>query len=81
MDRTRIDPTVQQWILDNPGCGVLPRTPVSRVEAVTGMIAQSARNAACVVLEAKGNNTLGARLGSTAQAVLHHDPGNVVVAR
>ncbi|MFJ6003797.1 hypothetical protein [Arthrobacter sp. NPDC092385] len=33
---TRIDPTVQQWILDNPGSIVLPRTLVNRVEATTG---------------------------------------------
>lgn len=33
---TRIDPTVQQWILGNPGCAVLPRTLVNRVEAGTG---------------------------------------------
>ncbi|MHA7210314.1 hypothetical protein [Arthrobacter sp. MDT1-65] len=33
---TSIDPTVQQWLLDNPGCVVLPRTLVNRVEAATG---------------------------------------------
>ncbi len=33
---TRIDPTVQQWLLANPGCVMLPRTLVNRVEAATG---------------------------------------------
>jgi hypothetical protein len=33
---TRIDPTVQQWLLANPGCLMLPRTLVNRVEAATG---------------------------------------------
>ncbi|MHA7238704.1 hypothetical protein [Arthrobacter sp. TMS1-12-1] len=33
---TRIDPTVQQWVLGNPGCVVLPRTLVNRVEASIG---------------------------------------------
>ncbi|WP_394251878.1 hypothetical protein [Arthrobacter pityocampae] len=33
---TRIDPGVQQWVLENPGCVVLPRTLVNRVEATIG---------------------------------------------
>jgi hypothetical protein len=33
---TSIDPTVQQWLLANPGCLVLPRTLVNRVEASSG---------------------------------------------
>ncbi|MHA7282839.1 hypothetical protein [Arthrobacter sp. TMS2-4] len=33
---TRIDPGVQQWVLENPGCVVLPRTMVNRVEATVG---------------------------------------------
>ena len=33
---TRIDPGVQQWVLANPGCVVLPRTLVNRVEASIG---------------------------------------------
>ncbi|WP_434994262.1 hypothetical protein [Arthrobacter sp. Ld5] len=33
---TRIDPGVQQWVLENPGCVVLPRTLVNRVEATVG---------------------------------------------
>jgi nucleotide-binding universal stress UspA family protein len=49
--------------------------------SVPGMIVQRAQNAACVVLGAKGSNTLGARLGSTVHAVLHHARGNVVVVR
>ena len=34
---TRLDPTAQQWLLSNPGCIVLPRTLVNRVEKTTGM--------------------------------------------
>ncbi|MFJ6003807.1 universal stress protein [Arthrobacter sp. NPDC092385] len=49
--------------------------------SVPGMIVQRAQNAACGVLGAKGSNTLGARLGSTVHAVLHHARGNVVVVR
>ncbi|WP_051477015.1 hypothetical protein [Arthrobacter sp. Br18] len=33
---TRLDPVVQQWLLRNPGTGVLPRTQVNRVEKATG---------------------------------------------
>ncbi|MBG6226071.1 hypothetical protein IWX63_002657 [Arthrobacter sp. CAN_A2] len=33
---TRIDPAVQQWVLANPGCVVLPRTLVNRVESTIG---------------------------------------------
>ncbi|MHA7179081.1 hypothetical protein ACX80J_03085 [Arthrobacter sp. MDB2-24] len=32
---TRLDPTVQQWLLENPGCVVLPRTMANRT--ATGM--------------------------------------------
>lgn len=49
--------------------------------SVPGEIVQWSHNAACVVLGAKGGNTLGAGLGSTAHAVLHHSRGNVVVVR
>jgi hypothetical protein len=31
----RLDPTVQEWLLQNPGCVVLPRTMANRV--ATGM--------------------------------------------
>jgi nucleotide-binding universal stress UspA family protein len=44
-------------------------------------IMERARTASCVVLGAKGRNTLGARLGSTVHAVLHHTKGNVIVVR
>lgn len=49
--------------------------------SVPGAIVQRAQDAACVVLGAKGRNTLGVRLGSTVHAVLHHAQGNVVVVR
>ncbi|AUZ88301.1 universal stress protein [Arthrobacter sp. MDT1-48-3] len=49
--------------------------------SVPGLILEEARNAAVVVLGAKGTNTLGVRLGSTVHAVLHHARGNVVVVR
>ncbi|WP_247829054.1 hypothetical protein [Arthrobacter antioxidans] len=31
-----LDSTVQQWLLQNPGATVLPRTYVNRIEAGTG---------------------------------------------
>ncbi|PPB48391.1 universal stress protein [Arthrobacter pityocampae] len=46
-----------------------------------GAIIERARTASCVVLGAKGRNTLGARLGSTVHAVLHHTTSNVIVVR
>lgn len=33
---TSLDPTVQQWLLENPGTMVLPRTYVNRIETGTG---------------------------------------------
>lgn len=49
--------------------------------SVPGVIVHHAHRAVCVVLGAKGNNTLGARLGSAVHAVLHHAHGNVLVVR
>ncbi len=49
--------------------------------SIPGLLVQRADQASCIVLGAKGNNTLGARLGSTVHAVLHHTKGNVVVVR
>lgn len=43
--------------------------------SVPGVIVHRTRDAVCVVLGAKGRNTLGARLGSTVHAVLHHARG------
>ncbi|MBG6190660.1 nucleotide-binding universal stress UspA family protein [Arthrobacter sp. CAN_A212] len=40
-----------------------------------------AREAACVVLGAKGRNTLPVRLGSTVHAVLHYAQGTTVIVR
>ncbi|WP_394251862.1 universal stress protein [Arthrobacter pityocampae] len=50
-------------------------------DSIPGCIVDESRRAACVVLGAKGRNTLGVRLGSTVHAVLHHADGNVVVVR
>ncbi len=33
---TKLDPAVRRWLLDNPGCEILPRTLVNQVEADTG---------------------------------------------
>ncbi|MDQ0734872.1 universal stress protein [Arthrobacter agilis] len=49
--------------------------------SIPGLLVQRADHASCIVLGAKGSNTLGARLGSTVHAVLHHTRGNVVVVR
>ncbi len=32
----RLDPTIQQWIIDNPGCVILPRTMTARISMETG---------------------------------------------
>ncbi|MFC3299203.1 universal stress protein [Arthrobacter agilis] len=65
--------------LEFPGVVVTRESAVA--SSVPGLIVQRAHAAACVVLGAKGNNTLGARLGSTVHAVLQHAEGNVVVVR
>ncbi|WDF31859.1 universal stress protein [Arthrobacter agilis] len=76
------DPMIQQAV------NLLPdHTKLSVIEdsfadpSVTGVIVHHAHKAVCVVLGAKGTNTLGARLGSTVHAVLHHAHGNVLVVR
>ncbi|AUZ88998.1 hypothetical protein CVO76_16115 [Arthrobacter agilis] len=35
---TTLDTTVQQWLLQNPGTMVLPRTYVNRIEAGAGQV-------------------------------------------
>jgi hypothetical protein len=35
---TTLDPTVQQWLLQNPGTMVLPRTYVNQVQAGEGQV-------------------------------------------
>lgn len=76
------DPVIQQSLNLLP-----PETDLVVVEetvpagSVPGAIIERARAASCVVLGAKGRNTLGARLGSTVHAVLHHAEGNVIVVR
>lgn len=76
------DPIIQQAL------NLLPTdTKLTIAEEATtaistpGAIIERARTASCVVLGAKGRNTLGARLGSTVHAVLHHTKGNVIVVR
>jgi hypothetical protein len=32
----RLDPTIQQWLMDNPGCMVLPRTLTAIFNKETG---------------------------------------------
>jgi hypothetical protein len=32
----RLDPTTQQWLMDNPGCMVLPRTLTAIFNSATG---------------------------------------------
>lgn len=46
---------------------------------VPRIIVLHARKASCVVLGAKGRNTLDVRLGSTVHAVLHYDQGNTII--
>ncbi len=76
------DPVIQQAV------NLLPEdTDLTVIEdsfaepSVPGVIVHHTRDAVCVVLGAKGRNTLGARLGSTVHAVLHHARGNVLVVR
>lgn len=76
------DPVVQQALNLLPGDTDLTVIEDSFAEpSVPGVIVHHARRAICIVLGAKGNNTLGARLGSTVHAVLHHAHGNVLVVR
>lgn len=76
------DPVVQQALNLLPGDTDLTVIEDSFGEpSVPGVIVHHARRAICIVLGAKGNNTLGARLGSTVHAVLHHSHGNVLVVR
>jgi nucleotide-binding universal stress UspA family protein len=76
------DPIIQQSLNLLP-----PETKLTIAEetrtatSAPGAIIERARTASCVVLGAKGRNTLGARLGSTVHAVLHHTKGNVLVVR
>ena len=76
------DPVIQQALNLLPADTDLTVIEDSFAEpSVPGVIVHHAHRAICVVLGAKGNNTLGARLGSTVHAVLHHAQGNVVVVR
>jgi nucleotide-binding universal stress UspA family protein len=76
------DPVIQQAVNLLPGDMRLSVIEDSFADpSVAGVVVHHARRAVCVVLGAKGNNTLGARLGSTVHAVLHHANGNVLVVR
>ncbi|MEC5200954.1 nucleotide-binding universal stress UspA family protein [Arthrobacter sp. PL16] len=76
------DPVVQQALNLLPADTELTIIEDSFAEpSVPGVIVHHANRAVCVVLGAKGNNTLGARLGSAVHAVLHHAQGNVIVVR
>jgi nucleotide-binding universal stress UspA family protein len=76
------DPIVQQALNLLPGDTDLTVIEDSFAEpSVPGVIVHHTRGATIVVLGAKGNNTLGARLGSTVHAVLHHAQGNILVVR
>lgn len=74
------DPVLQQAQNLLPGDTDLTVIEDSFAEpSVPGVIVHHGREAFCVVLGAKGSNTLGARLGSTVHAVLHHAQGNVMI--
>ncbi|MDQ0735086.1 universal stress protein [Arthrobacter agilis] len=76
------DPVIQQALNLLPGDTDLTVIEDSFAEhSVPGVIVHHTRGAMIVVLGAKGNNTLGARLGSTVHAVLHHAQGSVLVVR
>ncbi len=76
------DPVIQQALdlLDDD-------TDVTVVEdslsgpTVPRIIVLHAQKASCVVLGAKGHNTLDVRLGSTVHAVLHYAQGNTIIVR
>jgi nucleotide-binding universal stress UspA family protein len=73
------DPVIQHALSLLP-----PDLDVSIIEdslagpTVPRIIVLHARRASCVVLGAKGRNTLDVRLGSTVHAVLHYDQGNTI---
>lgn len=76
------DPIIQQSLnLLSPHMHTVVIEDALAASSVPGAIIEHARTASSVVLGAKGNNTLGARLGSTVHAVLHHASGNVIVVR
>jgi nucleotide-binding universal stress UspA family protein len=76
------DPIIQQSLnLLPPDTKLTITEETTTATSTPGAIIERARTASCVVLGAKGRNTLGARLGSTVHAVLHHTKGNVIVVR
>lgn len=76
------DPIIQQSLnLLPPDTDLVVVKNIVKAVSVPGTILDHARTASCIVLGAKGRNTLGARLGSTVHAVLHHAKGNVMVVR
>ncbi len=82
LDEPSEDPIIQQALGLLPPDSDLGVTVESLSDpSVPGVIVHHARGSACVVLGAKGRNTIGARLGSAVHAVLHHAKGNVIVVR
>lgn len=76
------DPIIQQSLNLLPTDTTLTIAEEATTATSTpGAIIERAQTASCVVLGAKGRNTLGARLGSTVHAVLHHTTSNVIVVR
>ncbi|MBG6226487.1 nucleotide-binding universal stress UspA family protein [Arthrobacter sp. CAN_A2] len=76
------DPIIQQALNLLPAETNLTVIEDSFAEpSVPAVIIHQGHRAAYVVLGAKGTNTLGARLGSTVHAVLHHAHCNVIVVR
>ncbi|MGV0111785.1 universal stress protein [Arthrobacter sp. CP30] len=76
------DPIIQQALNLLPtDTNLVVAEEATTATSTPGAIIERARTASCVVLGAKGRNTLGARLGSTVHAVLHHTKGNVIVVR
>jgi hypothetical protein len=47
--RNRLDPTTQQWLIDNPGCMVLPRTLTAIINKETGEYADADVHGATVL--------------------------------
>lgn len=76
------DPAIQQALnLLAPVADLTIADATISAVSIPGAIIDHARTASCVVLGAKGSNTLSARLGSTVHAVMHHSTTNVLVVR
>jgi hypothetical protein len=67
----RLDPTTQQWLIDNPGCMVLPRTLTAVFNKETGEDADADVHGATVLtgedrefIQAKAREAAAARTSS-----------------